>query len=54
MACNDSIDWKNVIKKETRGFKDADLGEVQEVRRSKVITDSGVVDKEAYAIGIMT
>jgi hypothetical protein len=54
MTFNDSIDWKNVIKKETRGFDDADLREVQEVLRDNIITKSGVGYKEVYVIGIMT
>ena len=46
----DNIDWKDVIKKEARGLKDDDLGEVQEVRGDVVITKVGIVDKETYAI----
>jgi len=45
-----NIDWNDVIKKEARGLKDDDLGEVQEVRGNVVITQVGVVDKETYAI----
>ena len=45
-----NIDWNDVIKKEARGLKDDDLGEVQEVRGDVVITKVGVVDKETYAI----
>ena len=48
------IEWKNVIKKEIMGFDDTEFDEVHEVRRGKVITESGVVDKELNAIGIMT
>jgi hypothetical protein len=47
---NNNIDWNDVIKKEARGINDADLGEVQEIRLDNVITKSGVVDKEVYAI----
>ncbi len=47
---NNSIEWKDVIKKEARGINDADLGEVQEVTQDNVITKSGVVDKETYCI----
>jgi hypothetical protein len=54
MAHYDSINWKNVIRAETRGFDDADLGEIQEVIKDTIITKSGVGDKEVYAIGIMT
>ena len=53
MAHKDSIDWKNVIRKEARGFDDADLGEIH-VLRDNIITKSGVGDTEVYAIGIMT
>ena len=47
---NNSIEWKDVIKKEATGLNDADLGEVQEVTQDNVITKSGVVDKETYCI----
>jgi len=50
MAHKDSIDWKNAIRKETRGIDDTGLGDVQEMLRDNVITKSGVVAKEAYAI----
>lgn len=50
MAYNNSVDWKNAIKKEAGAFDDVDLGAVQEVLRDTEITKSGVVDKEAYAI----
>jgi hypothetical protein len=45
-----SIDWEKVIKKEARGFNDADLGEVQEIKGENLIIKSGVVDKEVYSI----
>ncbi len=55
MPHNDSIDWKNVLRKEARGFDDADLGEIQKkCIRDNIITKSGVGHKEVYAIGIMT
>ena len=54
MAYNDSIVGKNVMRKETSGFDDADPGEIQEVLRDNIITISGVGYKEVYAIGIMT
>ncbi|HEU4468908.1 MAG TPA: hypothetical protein VFR61_07745 [Nitrososphaeraceae archaeon] len=34
----ETIDWKNVIKKEARGINDFNLGEVQEVSGEQVIT----------------
>jgi len=50
MAHKDSIDWKNVIRKETRGIDDTGLSDVQDMLKNNVITHSGVVAKEAYAI----
>ena len=50
MAHKDSIDWKNVIRKETRGIDDTGIGYVQEMLRVNGITQSGAVAKEAYAI----
>ena len=50
MDMNNSIERKDVIKKEARGLNDADLGEVQEVTQDNVITKAGVVDKETYCI----
>src|SRR5437867_525741 len=41
-------DWKEVIKKEARGLKDADLGEVQEVKETIVITERGSINKERF------
>ena len=43
MAHKDSIDWKNVIRKETRGIDDTGLGDVQDMLRDNVITQSGMV-----------
>ena len=54
MACNDSPDCKNVIKKKTRGIDDAGFGEDPEMLRDKLVIKSIVVDKEVYAIGITT
>ena len=50
MAYNDRIDWKNVIKKGTRGFGDANLGGVHKIRSYNAITKSGMVNKEVYDI----
>ena len=50
MTYSDSIDWENVIKKEARGYDDADLGEVQVIEGDYVNTKSGVVDKEVYLL----
>ena len=50
MSYNNSIDWKNVIKKEATEFDDVNLGEVYKIRRNNAITKSGMVNKEAYDI----
>jgi len=44
----ETIDWKNVIKKEARGINDFDLGEVQEVSGEQVITKKGIVDNDKF------
>jgi uncharacterized protein (TIGR02271 family) len=41
-------DWNEVIKKEARGLNDADLGEVQEVNETIVITERGNIGKEKF------
>jgi stress response protein YsnF len=41
-------DWNEVIKKEARGLNDADLGEVQEVNETIVITERGSISKEKF------
>ena len=41
-------DWNDVIKKEARGLNNADLGEVQEVNDSIVITERGNISKEKF------
>jgi uncharacterized protein (TIGR02271 family) len=41
-------DWNEVIKKEVRGLNDADLGEVQEVNESIVVTERGSISKEKF------
>lgn len=48
MAYNDNIVWKNVIKKGTRGFGDANLGEVHKIGSYNTNTKSGMVNKEVY------
>ncbi|VFJ14908.1 hypothetical protein [Candidatus Nitrosocosmicus franklandus] len=42
-----SINWTKVVKKETRGLDDTDLGEVQELTTDFVITKTGVLDKKS-------
>ena len=41
-------DWNEVIKKEVRGLNDADLGEVQEVHETIVVTEKGSINKEKF------
>jgi hypothetical protein len=43
-----NINWDEVIKKEARGINDYDLGEVQEVTASEVVTKKGLVDKDKF------
>lgn len=43
-----NIDWNEVIKKESRGTNDADLGEVQEVGIDYVLTKKGRISKDKY------
>jgi hypothetical protein len=40
------IEWNNIIKKEALGTDDDDLGEVQEVGETYVLTQKGVANKE--------
>jgi uncharacterized protein (TIGR02271 family) len=48
----DSIDWKNVIKKEAIGIDGMDLGEVHEVGDTYIITQKGLINKKRYHIPI--
>jgi uncharacterized protein (TIGR02271 family) len=45
-----NIDWNNVIKKEARGLKDVDLGEVHEVTHGYVLVQKGLIHKEKFYI----
>ena len=47
---SNNIEWNNVIKKEARGFDDADFGEVQEVGVEHIVTQKGILDKDKYYI----
>ncbi len=44
------IEWNATIKKEARGIDDDDLGEIQGITETNVITKVGRVDKETYSI----
>ena len=41
-------DWNDVMKKETKGRNDADLGEVIEVKDDIVVTERGTLNKEKF------
>ena len=46
---DDSIEWKDIIKKEARGYeKGDDLGEVQEIGHEFVVTERGRVKKDKF------
>ena len=45
-----NIDWNDAIKKEARGSKDEDLGEVQEVTDGYVMVQKGLINKEKFYI----
>jgi len=42
------IHWNNIIKKEALGTDDDDLGEVQEVGKTYVLTQKGVANKKRF------
>jgi len=44
------IDWNEVIKKEARGLKDEDLGEVREVSNGFIVVQRGIINKEKFFI----
>ncbi|MGN6624588.1 MAG: hypothetical protein ACTHKF_02380 [Candidatus Nitrosocosmicus sp.] len=46
---DNSIDWKDIIKKEARGYdKGDDLGEVQDIGREFVVTQKGHISKHRF------
>ena len=45
-----NIDWNDVIKKEAKGLKDVDLGEVHEVTNGYVLVQKGLIHKEKFYI----
>src|ERR1043165_5184108 len=47
-----NTNWDEVIKKETRGLGDLDLGEVQEVSNGLILTQKGIVNKEIFSFPI--
>jgi hypothetical protein len=42
------INWSEVIKKEARGYDDADFGEVQEIVLHYVLTEKGILNKDKF------
>lgn len=44
------IEWNATLKKEARGIGDDDLGEIQGITDTNVITKVGRVSKETYSI----
>ena len=49
-SSSSSIDWNDVIKKEARGNRDEDLGEVQEVGVDYVLVQKGIINKDKFYI----
>jgi stress response protein YsnF len=45
-----SIVWDGIIKKEARGSNDEDLGEVQEIGDTYVLTQKGMLQKQKFYI----
>jgi uncharacterized protein (TIGR02271 family) len=50
MGMGSSIEWDDVIKKEARGSNDDDLGEVQEIGQTYVVTQKGTINKQKFYI----
>jgi uncharacterized protein (TIGR02271 family) len=48
MAIPQGIEWEDVVKKEARGTNDSDLGEVQEIGQTYVLTQKGTLGKERF------
>ena len=49
MSSSSTIDWSEVIKKEARGNRDEDLGEVQETGQDYVLVQSGMINKVLHS-----
>jgi uncharacterized protein (TIGR02271 family) len=50
MQSDNSIEWDGIIKKEARGSNDEDLGEVQEIGDTYVLTQKGMLQKVKFYI----
>ena len=44
------IDWNDVIRKETRGINNEDLGEVKDIQGNYVLVQKGIIIKEIHYI----
>jgi hypothetical protein len=47
---DESIDWREIIKKEARGIDDYDLGKVQKFDDQFVVTEKGLFDKDKFYV----
>jgi len=45
---NNITNWDEIVKKESRGKNDYDLGEVQDVQPEIVVTKKGIVGKDKF------
>jgi hypothetical protein len=50
IGMSSGIEWNATLKKEARGIGDDDLGEIQGITDTNVITKVGRVGKETYSI----
>jgi hypothetical protein len=48
MSTTQGIEYEDVIKKEARGTNDDDLGEVQDIGQTYVMTQKGTFSKEKF------
>jgi hypothetical protein len=50
MGMDSDIEWNSTVKKEARGIDDDDLGEIQGITQTNVITKVGRVDRKTFSI----
>ena len=43
-----NLNWDEIIKKESRGIENYDLGEVHAVESDTVVTKKGILDKDKF------
>lgn len=48
MTTAQGIEWEEVIKKEARGINDGDLGEVQDIGQTYIVTQKGTINREKF------